>query len=268
MVNNINIQHHKQMDRGLSYAEACFETFRIINGEIFGWETHWQRLTLGLQSFGISLNPAWQQNVYKACLKAAEATAADCLMRLTISGGQADWGLLAASDNIEIHLQSKAFIATPASNLSPFISVEYPFPLRTKIAKFTSDYADTLKAIQICQTHTINPQHYIICKDGLIISGLTSNIILYHQGHWLTPDGDGVLNGVIRQHLLKKQLIQAQQCPTALLDTCEAILLLNSGQFLNPVHMVNYRSLNPRHPAISDMQQALSAEKGVKISVF
>lgn len=268
MPQNINIKHIQQIDRGLAYAEACFETFRIIDGEIFRWKAHWQRLNHGLNTFGISLDPSWQQTIYNACLEYAKEIAPDCFMRLTVSGGDADWGLLSTATKINVQLQSKAFIAPPTNNLSPFISVEYPFPLRTKVAKFTSDYADTLKAVQIWNTNTINPQQYIICKAGMVISGLTSNIILYHQGRWLTPRGDGVLDGVMRQFLLEKGLVQPQQCPTTLLDTCEAILLLNSGQFLRPVYMVNGRSLNPQHDASVNIRQVLRAEKGIKLHGF
>ncbi len=42
-------------DRGLLYAEACFETFRVVNGAIFSWREHEKRLRLGLSLFGLAL---------------------------------------------------------------------------------------------------------------------------------------------------------------------------------------------------------------------
>lgn len=263
MIDRITIQATHHMDRGLAYAEACFETFRIIDGELFAWALHWQRLSQGLQSFGIILAAHWEAEVLQSCLNHAQNTATDSLVRLTISGGQAGWGLNKTAPPIA-HIQAIPYIAAQAQVLHSY-AVEYPFPIREKIAKFTSDYADTLKAIQIWKDKkdTVQPQQLMICKDGYIISGLTANVVLYQQGQWLTPDGFGVLPGTIRHFLVEKSLIHPQKCPVTLLDSCEAILFINSGQFLQCLKSINGRKLTYPHTAATAITEALSHEQGI-----
>ncbi|MDX8387181.1 MAG: aminotransferase class IV [Ghiorsea sp.] len=267
MSNEISIQHERHMDRGLAYAEACFETFRVIDGHIFLWHQHWQRLCLGLHSFGIQLEINLEQRVQQDCLTYAKQESDDCLVRLTISGGSTDWGLTKSTTPI-VRIQVMPFSHGDPTPLRA-ISVEHPFPLQDKIAKFTADYAYTLKALQIWKKEhdTSNPQQFIVCKHNQILSGITSNIVIYHQGKWLTPEGSGILNGVIRDFFLKKGLIQTQVCPINFLDTCEAVLFLNSGQFLRPIQSINGRDLDTQHQAISALQQNLNHEKGVKIEL-
>ncbi len=263
MSNALQINYLSEMDRGLAYAEACFETFRVIHGEVFLWPEHWSRLTAGLASFGIALSPADEQQVLQACLTHARQVASDCLLRLTISGGAAGWGLL-NSGATTCHIQALAFKAQPAP-LDVF-SVEYPFNLNTKLAKYCADYSQTLRAVRLWQQHEpqLNPLHSLIEKDGLIISGLTSNILLYVDGRWLTPQGDGILPGVIRQFLIQQGMVTARPCPVALLESCEAMLMINSGQFLRGIHSINGRGLNAQHPQIDALKEALRVHKGVK----
>ena len=40
-------------DRGLSYGDGVFETFRCHRGRIHLWDYHWQRLSRGLAVLGI-----------------------------------------------------------------------------------------------------------------------------------------------------------------------------------------------------------------------
>ncbi|MDX8382453.1 MAG: aminotransferase class IV [Ghiorsea sp.] len=261
MFTDISIHHINKMDRGLAYAEACFETFRVIHGDIFCWRQHWQRLTLGLEELGIALDKKHERLILQSCLAAAKKEADDCLVRLTVSGGEADWGLLQSAQP-SVSLQTMPFKATQ----TPFtaIPIAYPFALLPKVAKFTADYAQTLRAIQVWQSP--NPMLNILCHDGHVIGGLTANVVLFSQGKWQTPQGIGVLPGVVRQFLLKKKLIHATKCPVSMLSTCEAMVLINSGTFLTIVHSIRGRKLYTKHPAISALKTALQQEKGVSIT--
>ena len=257
MADDLNIQYVDNLDRGLSYAESCFETFRVIDGSIFAWDYHWQRLQQGLQSFGVVLTN--QQQVLQQCLNAASHTSADCLVRLTISGGDASWGLKQqATPNIFI--QAQAFQAKTAE--IHLQSVEYPFPLMPKVAKFSSDYALTLRASQKWSLNDVSTA--LVCKDGVILGGITANIALFVAGQWLTPEGDGILAGTVRHFLMQQGLIQAQTCPTSLLEQCQAAVLLNSGSFIQVVHAINGKTLDTSHSAIADLEHTLQHEKGVR----
>lgn len=260
MQDDLNIHCVEHLDRGLSYAECCFETFRVIDGAIFAWDYHWSRLQQGLQSFGMTLADKLEHQILQQCLSAAKDKADDCLVRLTVSGGDAPWGLKQqAMPNIFI--QSLPFQAkTTASHLQ---SVEYPFPLMSKNAKFAADYALTLRASQSWVLKDLNLA--LICKGGVILGGITANLALYVDGQWLTPEGEGILTGTIRHFLIQKGFMQALACPTSLLEQTEATVLLNSGSFLQVVHSIDNNALHTQHPAIADLQHILQDQKGIQL---
>ncbi|MDQ7002276.1 MAG: aminotransferase class IV [Ghiorsea sp.] len=258
MADDLNIQHIHSLDRGLSYAESCFETFRVVDKVIFSWDYHWQRLQGGLQSFGMILTEKHQQYIEQQCLNAAKDKADDCLVRLTISGGNARWGLQQrALPNI--YIQAQAFQAkTTEIHLK---CVEYPFPLMPKIAKFSADYALSLRAAQGWGLADINTA--LVCKDGVLLGGMTANIALLVDGQWLSPEGEGVLSGTIRHFLLQQGLIHAQTCPISLLKHSQAAVLLNSGSFLQAIHSIDCHSLNIQHPELTNLKQHLRTQKGI-----
>jgi len=264
MADEMNILCMDKMDRGLAYAESCFETFRIINGHIFLWGKHWQRLSCGMQSFGIHLSENFGNKVLEACLKQSKQRGKDCLARLTISGGDASWGLLQPA-NPRCYIQTIPF--TP-NKIIAMHSVEQTNPLYLKTAKFAADYANTLKNIRHWQQSmpNLNPLTYLVKKDGVVLSGLTSNVLLYHDGKWRTPQGLGILAGVVRQYLLDQSLLVEQVCPVSMLETCEALLLTNSGQFIQVVSSIDGRELATKHPAIQKLQDVLAKHPGVNFA--
>ena len=254
----LDIQIVQKLDRGLSYAESCFETFRVIDGVIFLWDKHWQRLQHGLASFGLDVSDKHQDNIKQSCLQAAKKQGSDALVRLTATGGEAAWGLNQQATP-QMFIQALPFAAKQQT--IHLQSVEYPFALLPKPAKFTSDYALTLRAMQHWTLQ--DGKNPLICKNGTLLSGLTANIALFHQGKWLTPQGDGILAGSIRNHLIQQELITPQPCSTQFLVHVEAAVLLNSGSFLQVVQSIDNKPLQTQHPAIADLQQNLQSQQGV-----
>lgn len=246
------------MDRGLSYAEACFETFRVIRGEVFGWEQHMQRLAEGLACFGLRLDAAGQAELQSAVHEAA--TDEDMLVRVTVSGGICEWGLERRAPNLRIHVQSMPYIGSGAADLGV---CEWPFPPKPRPAKFTADYAETLRALT--QAGGREP---LFVHQGRILGAATANVLLYRDGAWWTPKaGDGVLPGVIRGFLLAQDVVREADCPVAWLKDCEALLLSSSGAFLRPVVRVGETQLAAGHPAMDRLREVLRGEPGSPVSI-
>ena len=132
-----------------------------------------------------------------------------------------------------------------------------------KPAKFTSDYALTLRAKQHWTLQ--DEKKPLICKNDVLLGGLVANIALFTQGKWLTPQGDGILAGTIRDYLIQQGLMTPQPCSTQLLAQAEAAVLLNSGSFLQVVQSIDNQPLQTQHPAIADLQQNLQAQQGVRL---
>jgi len=251
------------MDRGLAYAEACFETFRVIDGHIFDWLGHWQRLALGLSEFGILLSPGQDEEVLFACLREAARNGDDALVRLTVSGGESGWGLTGRVVEPVVYIQAMAFAA---SSTPQFLRLEvWPFALQRKTAKFVADYAYTLRAM-----HGATDAHVLFEQDGLLLATATANILLYSDGNWWTPpDTAGVLPGRVRAFLIRHQLVHEKPCPLEWLQDCEAMAVCNSGLFIQPVAWVEgverTESMMVQHPALQTLTDMLGKEEGARL---
>lgn len=262
---DLNIRYSERLDRGLAYAEACFETFRVIDGEVFGWNRHMSRLTAGLEGFGIRLSESDLDSIREQVLYRAGEVASDALTRVTVTGGVTTWGLFRSHDlPPEIYIQCMPYVL-PHQDMT-LSSVEWPFSVQPKCAKFSSDYALTLRAMQQWQQDGLSEKESaLVCKEGRVLSSTTSNILIYREGVWHTPDesGGGVLPGVIRNALISDSPVECCNCPVAWLDDCEAIAVTNSGLFIQPASMVNDRALNREHQAFEILYQALRGKPGM-----
>ncbi|GAV20386.1 4-amino-4-deoxychorismate lyase [Mariprofundus micogutta] len=253
----------ENLERGLAYGEACFETFRVINGQIFDWPGHWQRLASGLSEFGLDVPAGQDQEVLCACLREAARTGPDVLLRLTISGGEASWGLTAKAGEAAVYIQCMPYTGNHAPGALRLQS--WPFPLRKKQSKFTSDYAETLRALR-----GVNDSHVLFEQDGMLISTATANILLYRDGHWSTPNADaGVLPGRVRDFLIRNALLVEEPCPVAWLEDCEAAAICNSGLFIQPlaciVDVARQDAMDIHHTALQPLIDILQQQEGVQL---
>lgn len=246
------------MNRGLAYGEACFETFRVIHHEIFAWHEHCQRLASGLAEFGLSISEHDFDMVRDACLKEAATAGEDALVRFTISGGEMEWGLFAGSGESICYIQALPAIEKSAAAVLQL--KQWPFPLKAKHAKFTADYAETLRALKGCRNRDI-----LFEQDGVLIAAATSNLLLYRHGTWWTPDGErGVLPGVVRDHLIKVGAVREAVCPVEWLADTEAVAVCSSGMFIRPVAEVEHiNSFDIEHPVLRILTEALAGYEGV-----
>ncbi len=260
----LDIHFSEELDRGLAYGEACFETFRVIDGKSFGWTHHAARLRGGLAEFGIALSDEQLVSVYQQALRAAASSGGDALVRITVSGGLARWGLRSASKGVDIYIQSQPYAAFG----EPVVlqSVNWPFALKSRSAKFSSDYSDTLRACQLWRNEGMEASVMpLICSNGTILSTMTANVMIYYGGKWYTPgcESGGVLAGVIRNHLVTHAAVHVAGCPQIWTDRCEAMALTNSSFFVQPANSINGRELSVNHDAFEALYQPLRGEKGV-----
>jgi branched-subunit amino acid aminotransferase/4-amino-4-deoxychorismate lyase len=249
-----------QLDRGLAYAEACFETFRVLNGHVFQQVEHQKRLQEGLETYGFICTDDELENWFEQAVAAANMHGNDILLRMTVSGGDAIWGLLAKQQRPHVQIQMMPSVERKPLHLQ---SVIWPFPLREKKVKYTADYAESLRAIQ--QWGLDNPMQALICSDSdNVLSTLTANIAIYRQGQWFTPQGLGILHGIVRQFLLEKGVLIESVCPSIWLDDCEAVVCMNSGVFVQPVASYNDRNFDINYPAINKLFSAFEGMLGVE----
>ena len=253
----MKIEITDQLERGIAYGEACFETFRVIDGACFAWPEHRQRLAIGLSEFAIGLADDDYRSLHEAAVEAAAAIGCDALVRVTVTGGEAGWGLINKTESPAAYVQ-----ALPYSGSDAPVSLQlksWPFPLKQKRAKFSSDYAETLRVLK-----GLSEINLLFEQSGQLIAAATANVVLYRNGQWWTPSAAlGVVPGVIRGRLIAAGVVQEAECPAAWLHDCEAVALINSGQFVRRVgEITDVQCYDVEHDAFKTLMQVLAGEAG------
>jgi len=246
-------------DRGLLYAEACFETFRVIGGAIFDWNAHETRLQSGLAAFGLDL----PKGLKRQCVDAAHKAGPDALVRLTVTGGDAPRSLLPASArHAGIYIHARAY--APRTDAIHLRTALWPMPLYARPAKFTADYAHTIRGLRQLEKNGLLAcaEEALICDETNIYSAATANVMLLQGGEWLTPAADAVLPGVVRAALIQAGCARLCPCPRGLAHTCDAIALTNSGWFVRPVASINGRKLQASGTAFARLYAPLLGQPG------
>ncbi|MDQ6974805.1 MAG: aminotransferase class IV [Mariprofundaceae bacterium] len=258
-----DIQYNDTLDRGLAYAESCFETWRVVNGDVFLLLAHQQRLQQGMALFGWDVSLQVIQMWFEEVNQAAMQEGNDRLIRMSLSAGEAAWGLFAkATSSLKVYVQTMPSLKRPDVHLH---AVEWMFPRYEKLAKCTLDYSFELRAMQQWKATLPAGRQALICQHGEVMHSLTANILLYRQGQWWTAQGLGILSGVVQTFLCQQGLVKGGRCPVAWLDDCEAMACTNSGVFLQAVSSINGRDLDVKHQAFDALYMALKREQGVAL---
>jgi len=227
-------------DRGLLYGEACFETMRVVDGEIFAWDAHLARLTRGLSAFGLHC----PDDLLPACLDAAAEAGPDAMLRLTVSGGEAPRGLMPdVQRQPTVHIQAWPYSAP--TQVLELRSLLWPAGGMARIAKFTSDYAFTIRLLHQARHAGLlaEGEAALFIQDDELLCMETGNILISINGQWHSPQHASVLPGMVRDALLASGAVQACPCPVEWLLACDAMAVCNSGCFIRPVAMVDGRKL-------------------------
>jgi branched-subunit amino acid aminotransferase/4-amino-4-deoxychorismate lyase len=190
----------------------------------------------------------------------------DVLMRITVSGGSAEWGLMQRGDELNVYMQVIPFVSTGSPLKSLSLSI-WPFPIRSRQAKFVGDYGDTLRALQGMPDADV-----LFVSEGVLLGAATANILLYRRGQWWTPDGLGVLPGVLRGHLLESGLVKPAKCPLDWMTDAEAVVLSNCGMFLQPVRdLISDEKVigmyDFKHESIAELVSSLRGLPGVPVGL-
>jgi len=232
----------------------------VVRGEIFRWPLHQARLQRGLMQFGLCC----PNHLLSVCLNAAKPVGDDVLVRLTLSGGVAERGLMPKDERKpQVHVQAW-----------PYQQPEQPLALRSLIwpsaemvrnAKFTSDYAMTIRLLHQARQDGLLADHEqgLFMYNDKILAMETANILIHVDGQWFTPDSDAVLPGVIRAALLESGRVKRVPCPVVWLQTCDAMAVCNSGCFVRAVDSIDGRQLDTSAELFSTLFGIFEGQSGV-----
>jgi len=233
---------------------------RVIKGEIFAWDAHLERLRKGLAAFELEC----PGGLLPRCIQAGQEAGEDALLRLTLSGGQAPRGLIPDGERqAAVHIQAWPY--HPAKEPLELRSVHWPLTGMSRMAKFTADYAFTIRLLHQARHAGLLGEHEqaLFTLGEEILCMETANILLLVNGEWLTPDSEAILPGVVRQALLGSGVLHACRCSVDWLQVCDAMAICNSGCFIRPVAVVNGRHLDVHARHFAPLLAMLADKPGV-----
>lgn len=105
-------------DRGLLLGDGLFETLRVYRGHVFRVEDHLQRLAAGAAELGIPLplDPPSIADAARETLVANHLSAADAALRITLTRGPGQRGLLPPEDPLPSLIISAAAYHAPSTS--------------------------------------------------------------------------------------------------------------------------------------------------------
>ncbi len=248
----------RKLERGIAYAESCFETFRVIDGQVFALERHAERLRQAAALFG------WSIDAWEPCQRAVRQLGGcgDHVLRLTLTAGAQPWGML-PSANMELRIYAQSHPTPSRAPLRLRLLNARALPPRAKHCKLGSDYADFLRLYHRHRHHLHAEEMPLWHIEGRLISTMSANILLYADERWWTPNDARALPGIVRQHLLDAGVLHLAPCTVEMARHCQAMACSNSGVFLQPVLSIDGRRLDIHPRILAPLREALRQQPGV-----
>jgi len=211
--------HIDPADRGLLLGDGLFETLRAYHGHIFRIEDHLQRMAAGAAELGIPLplDPPSIAEAAHETLTANHLGATDAALRITLTRGPGQRGLLPPEDPLPNLLISAAAYHPPAS-MDGFAAVtskrarrnERSLTARLK----TLGYLDNI----IAQTEAAAAgadEAIMLNNQDLVACGGRSNVFAVIDDVLTTPAiEEGALPGITRRIVLdlcKKERLEVRE---------------------------------------------------------
>lgn len=220
--------------RGFRFGDGLFETCKIIDGIIYDYEAHQDRIYKGLQALQITFDI---KDLQKKCYDLLKKNhIIDGILRISISRGEGSLGYL------------------PIKNITPLLVVETiksdknPYNKKTGITIGISKIKAPRRSQNLQHCKTMQGLNYILTKiaadklgnfddvmlseKGYISECSSANIFWVKNGKIFTPSGKcDMLFGTIRKKILEKFPIKINQVEARLsrLLNADEIFLTNAN---------------------------------------
>jgi branched-chain amino acid aminotransferase len=199
--------HIDPADRGLLLADGLFETLRAYRGHVFKIEDHLQRMSSGAAELGIPLplDPPSIADAVRETLAANQLSETDAALRITLTRGPGQRGLLPPEDPMPTLIISAAAYASPPST-DGFIAITSKRARRNEGSVTsrlkTLGYLDNVVAQTEAEAAGADEAVMLNNRDAVACGG-RSNLFAVLDGILTTPAiEEGALPGITRHAVL------------------------------------------------------------------
>lgn len=242
-------------NRGLAYGDGLFETMRVHDGKLPLWSRHLARLREGALRLGIGLpDVAFIEARIAGMIGGADAG----VLKLLVTRGDGGRGYAPPADAQpvwQLSLHPLPVMPTTALRLHPCDTRLAVQPALAGI-KHCNRLEQVLARIEVERAGC--DEGLMRDGEGRVVSATSANLLVHHQGRWLSPPVDrcGVA-GVLRGWLLAQGLLEEEELDPAQLDSADALALCNAVRGILPASLPGARNW-ATHPALTDLQVRLA----------
>ena len=225
-------------NRSFKYGDGCFETMKMINGNIIFEDLHFERLFSSLQTMQFEKPDSFTKNYFLQQIQAlVDKNNHQSLSRIRINIFRGDGGLYDATHQPNYIIQSWALLQFPAYN-EEGLSIDIYKEARKTFDAFSriksNNYLPYTMAALWCRKNNFDDALVMNCYDR-ISEATTSNIFIVNGGKIKTPAlWEGCIAGVTRRYLLQcfaNENIACEEGKITIDDVMSAdeIFLTNTG---------------------------------------
>jgi len=180
---------------------GVFDYLRTYGGVPFQLGAHLRRLQRSADL--IELACAWDLETLGEIV--LETLRSNCFeetgIRLVVTGGDSPSGFMPGGDS-RLLVMATALQVLPAAVYQRGAAVATVEQYRHMPEAKTINYIPGIMAQRRAQRLVPDAIDAIYCADGLVVEGTRSNIFIFRDGRWITPD-DGLLPGITRAEVIK-----------------------------------------------------------------
>lgn len=233
------------------YGKGVFTTVRVIGGETFLWEKHWQRLNDNASKLGIDISGISENDVLEMI---ASEQISDGRIRVTISDNSESkiWQTKPAEHPPSVSILSGEF--RPVSeNFNVTIS-QYRVNSTSPLAGIKScNYLENMLAFNEARSRGFD-EAIRLNERSEITSGCMSNIFWLSDGKLFTPVlSTGCLAGTTRGFVLDNLECDEVVADIEVLTSADALFLTSAGLGIKPVKILDKKAFDKTEDPILDL---------------
>lgn len=217
-------------DRGFTLGDGLFETIKAVGGHALRLEAHWARLEAGarLLRLPLSLDRAGLENAIAAVLAANGLS--DAALRLTISRGPGQRGLLPPDPCTPTVVLSAGPLPPALGPARVVIAREVRRNAHSPLARIKAlSYLDNILARLEAQERGADDALLLNTEGRLAESTIANLFVVLADGTIVTPPiSEGALPGVRRAALLAELGAEERPLPPEALDDAREAFLSNA----------------------------------------
>ena len=162
-------------------------------------------------------------------------------IRLVVTGGDSPNGFMPAGDS-RLLVMASALQNLPAAVYQRGAAVATVEQNRHLPEAKTINYIPGIMAQRKAQRQVPGAIDALYCADGLVVEGTRSNIFIYKDGRWITPD-KGLLPGITRAEVIKllrrSGQLELRALPLGEFYSADEIVLTSSTKEIVPIVQVD-----------------------------